>query len=208
MIRVWGRVSSSNVMKVLWTLDELALPYERIDAGGPYGRNNTPEYKAMNPLGVVPTLEEDGAALFESNAIIRYLCNRHAPGYALYPAAPAARGLVDGWLDLQQTALTRPHSVFFMGLVRTPPERRDMAAIDAAVVEAGRIWALVDARVGTDGFICGAALTLADIAWGCNVHRWFNLDIARPDLPNLRGWYDRLLTRPAYRTHVADIPIT
>ena len=115
MLRVWGRTNSSNVMKVLWLLDELGLPFERIDAGGAFGRTGTAEYRAMNPLALVPTLEDDGFALFESNAILRYLCNAHAPGSPLYPTAPRARGTVDAWLDFQQTALNRPQSVVFAG---------------------------------------------------------------------------------------------
>jgi glutathione S-transferase len=206
MLRVWGRTNSSNVMKVLWLLDELGLAYERIDAGGPFGRTGTPEYRAMNPLGLVPTLEDDGFALFESNAILRYVCNAHAPATPLYPAAPRARGMVDAWLDFQQTALNRPQSVVFAGLVRTPPDKRDNAAIAAAVTEAGRIWALLDERLGGQPFLCGDGLTLADIAFGVHAHRWFVMPIARPDSPHLHAWYNRLLARPPYKTHAAQPP--
>lgn len=204
MLRVWGRTNSSNVMKVLWLLDELGLSAERIDAGGMFGRTDAADYRAMNPLGLVPTLEDDGFALFESNAIMRYLCNAHAPDSPLYPRAPRPRGEVDAWLDLQQTALTRPQSVVFSGLVRTPPEKRDHAAISAAVTEAGRIWGLLDARLGAHPYIVGDALTIADIAFGANVHRWFVMPIARPDSPNLHAWYQRLLARPGFKAHVAQ----
>ena len=196
MLRVWGRTNSSNVMKVLWLLDELGLAVERIDAGGAFGRTDTAEYRAMNPLGLVPTLEDDGFALFESNAILRYLCNAHAPGSPLYPTAPRARGTVDAWLDFQQTALNRPQSVVFAGLVRTPPEQRDNAAISAAVTEAGRIWGILDARLAQHARSSPATtLTLADIAFGVHVHRWFVMPIARPDSPHLHAWYERLLAR-------------
>lgn len=204
MLRVWGRSNSANVMKVMWLLDELGLTAERIDVGGPFGRNNTPDYLAMQPLGLVPALEEDGFTLFESNAIIRYLCNAHAPGHAIYPAAPRPRGVVDAWLDLQQTALNRPQGIVFAGLVRTPPEKRDNAAISSAVAEAGRIWGLLDARLAVHPFIAGDTLTLADIAFGCHAHRWFAMPIARTDSPHLHAWYQRLLERPGYRAHVAQ----
>lgn len=206
MLRVWGRTTSSNVMKVMWLLDELGLAAERIDAGGKFGRTGTPEYRAMNPLGLVPTLEDDGFALFESNAILRYLCNAHAPANALYPAPPPARAEVDAWLDFQQTALNRPQGVVFAGLVRTAPEQRDNAAISAAVAEAGRIWGILDTRLGSRAFLAGDGLTLADIAFGVHVHRWFVMPIARPDSPHLHAWYERLLARPPYRTHVAVPP--
>ena len=204
MLRVWGRTNSSNVMKVLWLLDELGLPFERIDAGGVFGRTDTAEYRAMNPLGLVPTLEDGGFTLFESNAILRYLCNAHAPASPLYPRAARERGVVDAWLDFQQTALNQPQSVVFRGLVRTPPAERDNAAISAAVAEAGRIWGILDARLARRTFVAGDGLTLADIALGVHVHRWFAMPIARPDSPNLHAWHQRLQTRPAFRTHVAQ----
>jgi glutathione S-transferase len=205
MIRLWGRTTSSNVMKVLMTLDELALPYERIDAGGAFGRTDTPDYRSMNPLGLVPSIEDNGVRLFESNAIMRYLCNAHAPASPLYPSAPAARAEVDAWLDFQQTAQSRPASTIFLGLVRTPPEKRDTAAIAAAVQELARVWDIAARRAEAQGgYLCGPGLTLADIAYGPHLHRWFHMPIDnRPDLPQLRAWYDRLCTHPTFRRHVA-----
>ncbi|HUA76859.1 MAG TPA: glutathione S-transferase, partial [Acetobacteraceae bacterium] len=144
MRRVWGRATSSNVMKVLWALGELGLPYERIDVGGSFGRTDTPEYRAMNPNGLVPTLEEDGYVLWESNAICRYLCAAHAPGSPLWPTEPRMRGIVDHWMDWQQTTLNRPISIIFWGLVRTPPEKRDRAAIEAAIKDCARVWGILD----------------------------------------------------------------
>jgi glutathione S-transferase len=206
MIRVWGRTTSSNVMKVLWLLDELGLPYERIDAGGAFGGTNSPQYRAMNPPGLVPTLEENGFSLFESNAILRYLCNACAPGSDWYPAAPRARAPVDAWMDMQQTLLTPPQSRMFVGLVRTPPEKRDPSAIAAAVLEAGRGWAMLDAKLSGQEFLFGAKPSIADIAFGVHAHRWFVLPIERPELPALRAWYERLLTRAPYATHCAQPP--
>jgi len=204
MIRIWGRTTSSNVMKVLWLLEELGVTYERVDAGGAFGRTNTPEYRAMNPEGLVPALEENGFSLFESNAILRYIGNAYAPGSDWYPSAPRPRGEVDAWLDLQQTLLNAPHTTIFVGLIRTPPEQRDPAAIAAAAAQAGKVWTLVETKLGDQNFLLGARPTIADIAFGVHAHRWFSLPIDRPALPKLRAWYDRLLTRPAYATHCAQ----
>lgn len=206
MIRVWGRTTSSNVMKVLWLLEELGIDYERIDAGGAFGRTRTPEYLAMNPEGLVPALEENGFSLFESNAILRYIGNAYAPGSDWYPSQPRARAQVDAWLDLQQTLLTGPQGRVFLGLARTPPEQRDPAAIAAASVEAGRVWAMVDAKLAGQDFLFGAKPSIADVAFGPHAHRWFVLPVDRPNLPALRAWYDRLLTRPAYVTHCGQPP--
>ena len=207
MLKLWGRANSSNVMKVIWTLEELGLAYARVDLGGPFGGTGTPDYRAMNPLGVVPTLEEpDGFTLFESNAIIRYLCNAHAVESGLYPRAARARGVVDTWLDFQQTALNRPMGVLFLGLVRTAPEKRDNAAITAAIAEAAGIWTILDGRLAKQAYVAGDALTLADIAFGVHAHRWLTLDIpGRPLLGSLSAWYGRLLALPAYKKHCAIV---
>jgi glutathione S-transferase len=208
MIKLWGRANSSNVMKVIWALEELGLGYDRVDVGGSFGGTSTPEYRAMNPLGLVPSLQEDGLSLFESNAIMRYLCNKHAPSSPLYPAAPGPRATVDSWLDFQQTALNRPQGIVFISLVRTPPEKRDNAAVAAAVKEAGSIWGILDGRLAKHDHVAGETFSLADIAFGVHVHRWFVMDVpGRPEAPHLRAWYDRLLARPAYKTNCAA-PLT
>lgn len=205
MLKLWGRTTSSNVMKVLWLLEELHLPYQRIDAGGAFGQTDTPDYRSMNPLGLVPSLEDGDIRLFESNAILRYLCNAHAPATPLYPTAPAARAQVESWMDFQQTAQSRPASTIFLGLVRTPPEKRDSAAIAGAVTELARIWAIcANQAQGKGGFLCGPSLTLADITFAPHLHRWFHMPIEnRPDVPGLRAWYDRMGPHEGFRKHVA-----
>jgi glutathione S-transferase len=200
---LWGRSTSSNVMKVIWLLEELKLPYERMDVGGPFGKTDTAEYRAMNPTGLVPTLQEDDFTLWESNAILRYLCNAHAPATSLWPQQPQARANVDRWLDAQQTVLNRPQGVIFLNLVRTKPEQRDQAAIAQAIKEAGRAWGMIGAELGKHAFIAGSELTLCDIAWGVHVHRWFTMEFDRPEIAHVRAWYDRLLTRPVYKEHIA-----
>ncbi|HKM64197.1 MAG TPA: glutathione S-transferase family protein [Acidisphaera sp.] len=205
MRKIWGRATSSNVMKVIWLCEELALPYERIDAGLTFGVTNTPEYRAMNPTGLVPTLEEDGFTLWESNAICRYLAAANPGDTAVWPTDLRARADIDRWMDAQQTRLNRPQSVVFQGLIRKKPEERDMAAINAAMSEADGAWLMLQAQIerAGGGYVCGRSLTLADIVWGVHVHRWFNMPVIRSDAPVLRAWYDRLLARPAYKTHCA-----
>lgn len=199
---LWGRSTSSNVMKVIWLLEEMKLPYERIDVGGPFGKTDTPEYRAMNPTGLVPTLQEDDFTLWESNAILRYLAGTQGPT-ALWPANPHARANVDRWLDAQQTVMNRPQGIVFLTLVRTPPEKRDRATLAQAIADAARAWGMIGAELGKHPFVAGSELTLCDLAWGVHVHRWFVMDFDRPEIPHLRGWYDRLLTRPVYKEHIA-----
>lgn len=207
MITIYGRANSINVIKPLWVLEELGLPYERVDVGGPFGGTDTPEYRAMNPNGIIPTLIEGSYVLWESNAVVRYLCAAHSPGHPMWPDDVQARGSIDRWMDWQQTTLGRPQTVVFQGLVRTSPEKRDQTAITSAVQEVGRHWSLLDRMLERNDYVAGPAFSLADVALGVHVHRWFSFGIERPETPHLRAWYERLLQRPDYERHVA-IPMT
>lgn len=208
MLTLLGRANSGNVMKVVWLLEEIGLPYRRVDVGGAFGGNDTPEYRARNPTGLVPTLIEDEFSLWESNVILRYLASANPRATEFWPDQPRARALIDCWMDAEQTRLSKPQSVVFWGLVRTPPEKRDMAAIERGIADAASAYALIAERLEHTPFIAGHRLTLEDMAWGPHIHRWLTVPIPnRPELPALRRWYERLMQRPAYATHVA-LPVT
>ena len=208
MRQLLGRANSSNVMKVVWLLEEMGLPYERQDVGGAFGGTDTPEYRALNPNGVVPTLVEDEFVLWESNAILRYLAAAHEAGSPFWPGDLHARANVDRWMDWLQTTLGPQMTPVFWGLVRTAPERRDWPAINKAAAHLRELYGMLDHVLAETDFIGGSSLTLCDISIGVHVHRWFSFEgIDRLDQPHLRAWYDRLLARPAYRTHVAR-PLT
>jgi glutathione S-transferase len=208
---VWGRATSSNVMKVLWGLGELGLPFERIDVGGSFGKTDTPEYLRMNPTKLVPTLQEDNFTLWESNVILRYLCHAHAARSPMWPQEPQARANIDRWMDAQQTQLNRPMSQVFWGLVRTPADQRDMKVIAQAIEDTAKAWRLIEAELQRHPFIAGDTFTICDIPWGVHAHRWFGMDylgLARPELPAVRAWYNRLCERAPYVQHVSGNPIT
>lgn len=205
MIKVWGRTTSSNVQKVMWVIGELDLAHERYDVGGAFGGNNTPEYLAMNPNGLVPTIEDDGRILWESNAIVRYLCARYATG-TLCPADLGERAEADRWMDWMITTVLPNWSVMFGGLVRTAPSKRDMGAINAAVERLGKTYGILERQLQDRDYIMGPALTMADIPLGMSLYRYFILDVERPRLPALEAYYARLCGRPAYATH-AMVPV-
>ena len=201
MLTIWGRSTSSNVQKVLWCCDELDLAYQRIDAGREFGQVDEPAYRTLNPNGLVPTLVDGDLVIWESNAILRYLCNRYG-GEPLYPAAPAARAQVDQWLDWQLTTLGPAMTPLFWGLVRTPEAERDMKAIEAMAKRAGQAWRLLDSRLAGHPYVAGPSLSIADLALGNAVRRWYSFALERPMLPHLAEWYRLLGERPGFRTHV------
>ncbi len=206
MIRVYGRADSSNVQKAMWISAELGVEVERIDIGGRFGGNREPEYLRKNPNGLIPTIEDGDVILWESHTIVRYLCEKYGPE-PWYPVDPARRGLANQWMDWMLSTLNVPMSTIFIGLVRTPPEQRDVAAIEAARLKAAELWSLVDAHLAGRTFLAGSAPSTAEIAFGPNLHRWQTLDIETPDLPNVRALYDRLAERPAYREQMM-LPLT
>ena len=206
MVTVWGRNNSVNVQKAVWALDEAGVPFERLDAGGEYGRLDTAAYGALNPNRRVPTLVDGDTVVWESNAIVRYVAAKWGDG-TLWPADPARRAHADMWMDWIQTTVMAPLIPVFWGLVRTPPERRDMALIAEKAAECGGIFRILDAALAGRDFIAGEAFTMGDIPAGAVAWRYLELPIERPDLPAIAAWMDRLKQRPAFATHIM-LPLT
>ena len=151
MIKIWGRNTSSNVQKAMWAVGELKLEHTRIDIGGAFGKNKEPAYLAMNPNGLVPTLEEeDGFTLWESNSIIRYLAGKHDKSGVLEPKDAKQRALASQWMDWQLSVLGPAITPAFWGLIRTPPEKRDMAAIKASQEKTTAAMQILDAQLAQD----------------------------------------------------------
>lgn len=208
MIKIWGRPNSVNVQKVLWCCDELVLPFERIDAGGSFGRLDESSYLAMNPNGKIPTLVDGNFVLWESNAILRYLAMEYGPSSLLYPADPKVRALIERWLDWSIGTLAPAERPLFLGLVRTPAEKRDPVKIEADVQNVATLWALLDHHLQGRFFLENERFSLADIVLGAFARRWFGLEgIERPALPNLERWYQRLAQRQGFRKYI-DLPLT
>ncbi|AXE94478.1 glutathione S-transferase family protein [Paraburkholderia sp. DD10] len=208
MITIWGRTNSVNVQKVLWCCDELVLPYERIDAGLQFGRNNEPDYLAMNPTGKIPTLVDDGFVLWESNSILRYLVLQYGEASLLYPSEPRLRASIDRWLDWSLSTLQPTERPVFWALVRTPAAERDAAKLAADFSAVTLLWRMLDTHLQGRFFLEGERFTLADIVVGAYAKRWFGVDgVERPPLPNVERWYSRLATRPGFKKYV-DFPLT
>jgi glutathione S-transferase len=206
MLTVWGRTSSVNVQKVMWAVRELGLEHERIDAGGAFGKLDTPEYGAMNPNRKIPTLQDGEVVVWESNACVRYLAARYGAG-SLWPEDPARRALSDVWMDWQQTTIQPDMNPIFWNLVRIPEPQRDMAAVKAAAQRIGPSWQILDRHLADRRFVAGDTLTMGDIPVGCHWWRYANLPVEKPSLPNLDRWGKELHERDGYRREVA-LPLT
>jgi glutathione S-transferase len=201
MLKILGRNNSSNVQKVLWCCAELGLAFEREDYGGPFGKTKEEPYLTLNPNSVVPTVIDDDLVLWESNTIIRYLAAKHGEG-TLLPADLGTRALGERWMDWQLSVINKFMPTVFMGLIRTAPEDRNNEAIATARDGYENAMAILDRYLGETAYVAGADFSLGDIPVGIMAYRWFNLDIKRKDLPNLKRWFDLIGTRPGYKEHV------
>lgn len=205
-LRIYGRKNSFNVQKVLWCCAEIGLPFERVDRGGEFGGTATSEYRAMNPTGRIPTIDDNGFVLWESNAIVRYLSARYGMG-RLCPPDEQARASANRWMDWQLAHLWPALSPAFMGLVRTPPEKRNHEAINAAARLTAENFTLLDAHLRKNAYVIGDSFSMGDIPLGAVAHRWFALDVERPALSAVSRWFQRLKQRPAFVQHV-DLPLS
>lgn len=206
MLKIWGRNNSVNVQKVLWCCEEMGVKYERIDAGGQFGVVNTPQYRAINPNGLVPTVEDGPFVLWESNSIVRYLTAKHSAG-KLWPEDLKTRAMADKWMDFMLTTFWPAFRPLFWNLVRTPIDQRNPQAMEESRLQAAEVLGYLDAHLKNRTYIAGDDLTMGDIPMGCGVWRWYGLQFERPELPNLQRWFDNLRQRPAYQSIVL-LPLT
>lgn len=202
MLKIWGRKNSSNVRKALWCAEELGLIYEALDAGGAFGVVDTPEYRAMNPNGRIPVIDDDGFVLWESNTIVRYLCAKYAPDSVWYPADLQVRATAEKWMDWTTSTFADPFRQVFWGVLRTPADQQDWVKIHAARDTCVELLALVDQALAEQPYLSGEEVGLGDIPLGSFIYAWFEMPIERPPMPHLQAWYERLQQRPAYRKAV------
>ncbi len=208
MLKIWGRNNSSNVQKVVWALTEMNIPFERIDAGGNFGKTQEPSYLAKNPNALVPTLEDDdGFTMWESNSIIRYLAAKNA-ARVLEPADPKVRAHAQMWMDWQLTVFGPAITPVFWQLIRTPADQRDQNAIRLGNERTIAAAKIMDAQLGRTAFLASDTFSYGDIPVGIHTYRYMQLIAERPPTPNLDRWYAAISSRPGFKQHVGSVPLT
>ena len=216
MLRLWGRPTSGRTQKVLWTLAEIGLPFELVLASGemgpgghvskgnkPYGLVDTPEYRAMNPNGRVPTIDDEGFVLWESNSIVRYLAMQYAPEL-LYGKDTRTFASASRWLDWENNELLPPQHDMVMHLIRLPERQRDRQKLEKARLDFIRRLEIMEVELGRTCFMCGERFTFGDIALGLRVHRWRLFALEAPAMPNIDRWYREISARPAFHVWTAQ----
>ena len=215
MLKLWGRPTSGRTQKVLWTLAEIDLPFELIQASGemgpgghvskgnkPFGVVDTPEYRAKNPNGRIPTIDDDGFVLWESNSIVRYLAMQYAPDL-LYGNDVKTFASASRWLDWENNELLPPQHDMVMHLIRLPEEKRDPQKLERARLDFVKRLAIMEDQLSRTRYMCGERFTYGDIAVGLRVHRWRLFALECPPFPAIERWYKEVTSRPAFHVWTA-----
>lgn len=201
-MKLLGRLSSINVRKVAWTLDELGIAHEREDWGAGFRDPKTPDYRALNPNGQIPVLIDGDFVLWESNTIIRYLANTYGDD-AFFPAAPRRRARIEQWIDWQATDLNTAWRVAFPALARG--QAADPQAVAASVDAWNEKIALLDQHLAASGaFVAGETFTLGDIPTALSLHRWLYTPMTRTPAPAAEAYYARMKDRKAFQPYALD----
>ncbi|MEQ1650023.1 MAG: glutathione S-transferase family protein [Hyphomicrobiaceae bacterium] len=201
MIKVYGRANSINVRKALWMLDEVGEKFTRDDWGRGYRPTTEPEFRAVSEFGVVPVIDDEGFILRESHAIVRYLATKHNRA-DLYPSELKLRATCEAWMEWANTDLYLGVRPVFMGLVVKNPAFADPKIIATAASEWNTQMSRLNSHLSSHGpYMMGNDFTIADIPVGLIVNRWSSIDFDKPSLPAVAAYYNRLATRPAFKTH-------
>jgi len=204
MLKIYGYTDSINVRKVLWACEELDLPFERVDWGGRFRSVAEPAFRALNPAGMVPVIDDDGVIVWESNVIVRYLAASRGRT-DLMPADPAGRAHVEQWMDWQASDFNNSWRVVFQALVRRTPDFQDAAAIEKSAAQLSGMVGIIDGVLGRTGaYIAGTQFTVADIAIGLSVHRWRGIPRAWSRYANVERYYNLLLERRGFQRYGRD----
>lgn len=201
MIEVWGRPNSNNVMTVMWALEEWDIAHRRYNVGGSFGGLDTPEFLQMNPNGRIPVIKHNGKVLYESTTIVRYLAGIYDQG-TLWPRDSYDMAVADQWMDWFKSTFYPAFHPVFWGLIRTPEAQRNTELIEESLSRTHDVLAIAEQRLQSTPYLAGETFSIGDMPLGACIYRYLNLDIPRPSFPAVEQWYQRLVRRSAYQTHV------
>jgi len=189
---------TQNSLKTLYVLEELGVEFEYVFVNLSEGEQRSAAFLAMNPMGRVPVLEHDGAFLWESGAICRYLANvEESP---LYPRDKLQRGRVDQWMDFFTCHLGRNLTTVFFETIIKPAA--GLGETDAAVCAEARTWAKRNAgpleqHLANNDWLANDTLSIADLFAYAYLEQCQAIEFSLADFPNIRAWLERMAARPA-----------
>jgi len=200
LIQLYGRRNSINVQKVSWALCELNLEFKWHDEYGKFGKVNVENYEKINPQLIVPTLDHNGSIINQSNAIVRYLYRKYTDVYEISKDEDIA--IAESWMEFQTTDLQLNMTPIFWGLVRNPPEDRDQELIDKNIISLNEKFEIFDKFLEDHEYILNNKFGMSDIIMGAASYRYLSLPIERPNLLNLKSWYDKISNRYCFKKNI------
>lgn len=204
MLKIYGHAGSLNVRKVLWLCEELALPFEREDWGGRFRPVTDPQFRSLNPVGMIPVIDDGGVLVWESNVIVRYLAASRGRT-DLLPPDPASRARVEQWMDWQASDLNNSWRVSFQALVRRNSAFNNQSAIDASLQQVSAMLGIIDAQLGRTGaYLTGDQFTVADIVIGLSLHRCLSIPAPLARYHQVARYLEQLAERSGFIRHGRD----
>jgi len=200
LIQFYGRRNSINVQKVSWALCELNLEFKWHDEHGKFGKVNVENYEKINPQLIVPTLDHNGSVIKQSNAIVRYLYRKYTDVYEISKDEDIA--IAESWMEFQTTDLQLNMTPIFWGLVRNPSEDRDQELIDKNIILLNKKFEIFDKFLEDRDYILNNKFGMSDIIMGAAYYRYLSLPIERPNLLNLKSWYDKISNRDCFKKNI------
>lgn len=195
-MKLYGHPYSAAARRVQVLCEECAIPYTYQTVDLMKGEQYTPAYLALNPNAKVPVIDDDGFVLWESQAIMRYLCDKHK-AQTWYPAEPKARAQTESWLDWNQTRLG-PEASKIMFNTHFAGDKGNPQAIEDAKTWLAKILPMMDGELSKRKYLCGDQPTLADLAAATNIAY---LEACKYDLsayPAVTKWYGTIKNRPSF----------
>ncbi len=215
MIRIWGRPNSICTKRVLWAFVEVGVEFDLTLASGtmgpdghisrgaePWGKVDEPWFRAMNPNGTIPVIDDDGFVLWESIAIIAWLANRYGDGI-LHDGRPETIARAVQWMSWTNEHLEPPLNTQILELHRLPEDQRTPGAVDEAGEAIARSVEGLEAQLARTAYVAGDRFSMGDIPTGAAVYRWRVFGQWGGPMPHVDAWLARLGEREGFRRHVA-----
>ena len=200
MLKIYHAPLSSPANKVRMCANALHLPHEAVAVNLREGEQKQPGYLAINPFGKVPAIDDDGFYLFESNAIMKYLCRKQ--GSELYPSELQAQAFVDQWCEFVSSLLTPAYGRVTYNRVLAPLSGAKVS--EESVADGLRFIAnylpVLDRRLELTQFLAGPRRTIADLALLAALDPSEACGIELSGYPALYRWRQGLRAEEFYRS--------
>lgn len=197
---------SNNAMKVVAVIKHLSLDAESEMVDLSKGKQLEPDFVKLNPNHMIPTLRDGDFVLWESNAIMQYLCTKK-PGSTLYPSDPKVQCDINRWMFWQSAHMgDAVAAIQFQRMVKGLLGRGgpDPAVVEPALESFHRFAKVLDGHLATREWLVGSGVTLADFSVGsCFIYAG-PVQLPIEGYPNLQAWYGRLMALPSWAAAVTS----